>query len=114
MGGNSPGSGGPYHGKPGEVIDPSYVDVFRGGSDLTVNPGDVKLRRGLVQPTHGLSLDTDATRLAAFGGARKIASIPVELQVIQRGARPTHFEIVPKVEMTLQRFQMLIGKIVLL
>jgi hypothetical protein len=105
----------PYRGTAGEVIDPTNIDVYRGGADLTVRPGDVRVDRqtGLVQTTHGLSLDTDAAGLARFGGARRVASIPGELQVAQRGRRETHFEIVPKQPMTMDRFQELVSQIVL-
>jgi hypothetical protein len=86
----------PYQGKPGEIIDPSTVEVYRGGDDFTVKPGDTKVINGTVQPTHGISLETDPAVLARFGGAKKIVSIPDELQIVQRGKRATHFEIVPK------------------
>ena len=67
----------PYQGKPGEAIDPSGIDVYRGGSDLTVKPGEVKIGNdGLVQPTRGIPVDTDPANVARFGGARRIASMP--------------------------------------
>lgn len=116
-GGNrSEGMGGttPYHGKPGEIIDLARVDVFRGGSDVTVRPGEVKIGRdGLVQPIRGLSVDTDPANLVRFGSARRIVSIPDELQIIQRGLRATHFEVVPKQPMSLQDFQRFVNAIVL-
>jgi hypothetical protein len=111
-----PGTGmNPYQGTPGEVIDPIKIDVYRGGAGLTVRPGDVKVDRqtGLIQTTHGLSLDTDPAGLSRFGGARKVLSIPDELHIAQRGQRETHFEIVPKEPMTLDRFQELVSQIVL-
>ncbi len=100
-----------YHGKPGEIIDPEKIDVYRGGSDFTVKPGDTKVVNGLVQPTHGLSLETDPAVLARFGGAKKIVSIPDDLQIIQRGKRDTHFEVVPKIPITPDEFQELVKKI---
>ena len=105
----------PYRGTPGEVIDAIKIDVYRGGTDLTVRPGDVKVDRqtGLVQTTHGLSLDTDPAGLGRFGGARRVASVPDELQIAQRGQRDTHFEIVPKLPMTMDRFQELVSQVVL-
>ena len=105
----------PYRGTPGEVIDPIKIDVYRGGTELTVRPGDVKVDRqtGLVQTTHGLSLDTDPAGLGRFGGAHRVASIPDELQIAQRGQRETHFEIVPKLAMTIDRFQELVSQVVL-
>jgi hypothetical protein len=112
---NSSGSPQPYRGKHGEVIDPTQVEVYRGGTSLDVYPGDVKIDRatGLVQPTHGLSVETDAATLARFGGAHKVKSIPGELQIVQRGRRDTHFEIVPKQPMTPERFQELLRQVAL-
>jgi hypothetical protein len=103
----------PYRAQPGEVIDPTKIDVYRGGSDLTVKPGETKVINGQVQPTHGLSLETDPTRLGRYGGARKVVSIPDELQIIQRGKRDTHFELVPKVPMSPERYQELVDQTVL-
>ncbi len=100
-----------YRGQPGEVIDPSKVDVFRGGDDWTVKPGETRVIGGQVQPTHGVSLDTDTARVARFGGARRVVSVPDELQIIQRGRRDTHFEIVPKQPMTPDRYQELVNQV---
>lgn len=108
---NGGASSGPYRGKPGEVIDPTAVDVYRGGQSLEIKPGDVKVVNGLVQPTHGMSLDTDPSGLARFGGVSKVKSIPGELQVMQRGRRETHFEVVAKQPMTPERYQELARQI---
>jgi hypothetical protein len=99
---------GPYRGKSGEVIDPTKVNVYRGGSDLTVKPGETKVVGGQVQPTHGISLSTDPASLARFGGAKKVLSIPDELEIVQRGKRDTHFELVPRQPMTPERYQELV------
>ena len=105
----------PYRAAAGEVIDPTKVDVFRGGMDMTIKPGDIKVDRltGQVEPTHGLSLDTDPASLARFGGAYKVKSVPDELQIMQRGRRDTHFEIVPKHPMSPDNYQELVSQIVL-
>lgn len=103
---------GPYRGKPGEAINPTQVDVYRGGRSLQVKPGEIKVGKdGLVQPTHGMSLETDPSGLGRFGGASKVKSVPDELQIIQRGKRDTHFELVPKRPMTPERFQELANQI---
>jgi hypothetical protein len=47
-----------------------------------------------------------------FGGAYEVKSIPPELQVIQRGTKLGHYEIVPRQPMTVARFQELLSKIV--
>ncbi len=98
----------PYRAKPGEVIDPTKIDVYRGGDDLTVKPGEIKVIDGQVQPTHGLSLDTDPSFLGRFGRVRKVLSIPDDLQIIQRGKRDTHLELVPKEPASPERYQELV------
>jgi len=40
-----------------------------------------------------------------------VVRIPVELTIVQRGQRETHFEIVPKAEMTLDHFRELLSKV---
>jgi hypothetical protein len=90
------------------------VTVYRGGDNLEVKPGEVKVGNdGLVQPTHGMSLDTDLSVLGRFGSAHKVKSIPGELKIMQRGRRDTHFEITPKKPMTPERFQELVNQIIL-
>jgi hypothetical protein len=86
--------------------------VFRGGTDFTVKPNEVKIDKvtGLVKPTHGVSLDVNPATLEKWG-PQQIQSIPSELKIIQRGKRLEHFEIVPKEPMTLERFQELLNKI---
>ena len=95
------------------MIDPNKVDVFRGGGRLEIKSGEIRIKDRLVQPTHGLSLDTDPSVLGRFGSSSRIKSIPNGLQIIQRGQRDTHFEIVPKLPMTLEAFQELVRQIVL-
>jgi hypothetical protein len=104
----------PYRGASGEIIDPTTVDVYRGGSSFELKPGEIRVGKdGLVRPTHGPSLDTDPSFGAvASRGANKVKSIPDELQIIQRGGRATHFEVVPKEPMTPERFQELLRQIV--
>jgi hypothetical protein len=102
----------PYRGKAGEILDPTQVEVYRGGRSLQVKPGEIKVGKdGLAQPTHGISVETDPAGLGRFGGASRVKSIPDELQIVQRGTRDTHFEIVPKHPMTPERFQELVNQI---
>jgi RHS repeat-associated protein len=99
--------------KPGMELDPAKSQVFRGGKDLTLKPGEIKLdpKTGLVKPSHGPSLDVNASTVERFGGAQQIKSIPAELKIIQRGARPEHFEIVPREPMPLDKFQELLNQV---
>jgi len=103
----------PYKGSPGEEIDPTKVDVYRGGSEMKVEPTHIRIdpETGLVKSTHGLSLDTDSGALARFGATPKIKRIPPELKIIQRGGRDTHFEVVPREPMTPARYQELVDRI---
>jgi hypothetical protein len=49
-----------YRAKPGEVIDATNADVYRGGRSLQVKPGDIKVGKDeLLQTAHGISLDSD-------------------------------------------------------
>jgi hypothetical protein len=54
----------------------------------------------MVKTTHGVSIHSNHDKIAKFGGAYRIISIPNELQVVQRGQDKNHFEIVPKDPMT--------------
>ena len=87
--------------------------VYRGGVDFTVKSNEVKinLETGNVKTTHGVSLDVKPETVSKFGGAYKIESLPEGLKIIQRGARPEHFEIVPEYEMPLETFQELLNQI---
>jgi hypothetical protein len=89
--------------------------VYRGGTSLQVRPQDVRIdkKTGLVQTTHGLSLDTDPCNLQQFGGAHRVSSVPSDLKIMQRGQRLTHFEIMPRVPMSLQMFEQLVSQVVL-
>ena len=108
-------SAGPYQAQPDEVIDPSQVPVFRGGTSFRLKPGEVKFDRqtGFVLTTHGPSLDSDPSHLQQFGGAYKVISTPPELQIMQRGRRLTHFEVMPRTQMSLQMFQQFLNQIAL-
>ncbi len=46
-----------------------------------------------------------------FGGAYRIDYIPPELKIVQRGQKLGHFEIMPKTEMTLERYEQLVKQI---
>jgi hypothetical protein len=82
---------------PGAVMA-SVPTVYRGGSSLQARPGvDVKVdSSGMVQPGKGISVNADPAGLEKFGGARQVESIPPELEIVQRGQNPNHFEIAPR------------------
>lgn len=97
----------------GMELNPSEYQVFRGGSNFTLKPGEFRLdpTTGLVKPTHGISLDVNASTIERFGGAFQIKSVPPELRIIQRGNRLEHFEVVPRQPMPPEQFQELLNQI---
>jgi len=92
----------------------SQSNVYRGGNDFTVKAGEVRIdpNTGLVNTTHGVSVDVNPSSVSGFGGAYRIDSLPDGLEIIQRGARLEHFEIVPTRPMPLEQFQGLLNQIV--
>src|ERR1051325_4578479 len=93
-------------------IHPS-VSVYRGGISLRFRRDEVKIDplTGLLRTTYGISVDTDPEFVRRFGGAFRITNVPEGLEIIQRGRRPEHFEIVPAYPMTEDRYQELLDKI---
>jgi RHS repeat-associated protein len=90
----------------------SFV-FYRGGASLEAGPNDVKFDpEGLVKTTHGPSLNTDPAKLERFGEVYEIKLVPPELQIIQRGMNASHYEIVPRQPMTLERFNELLRSVV--
>ena len=68
-------------------------------SILEPKSGEYKVKGGMVQPTHGVSLYNDPARVAKWG-TFIVMSIPSTLKIIQRGNDQQHFEIVPVKPMT--------------
>jgi hypothetical protein len=88
--------------------------VFRGGDSLQARwEIDVKFDRatGYVKPGRGISLDSDPYRIERFGGAYEVISIPAELDIVNTSG--THFELVPRQAMSLERYQALLNLVVL-
>jgi RHS repeat-associated protein len=99
-----------------EVFAPVTSDgkpVFRGGNSFTLKEGEVRIDQGtgLVKTTRGISLNTDADKVSKYGGAYQITYLPDELKITQVGQDAGHYEIVPTVEMTKEKFQDLLNKI---
>jgi len=97
-------------------IDGNIPRVFRGGSDLTPGPSDVRIdaTTRMVRPGYGVSINSNPTVLPArFNGVySEIVEVPEELQVIQRG-KPGHYEIVPRNPMTFSEYSELLKKVVM-
>jgi hypothetical protein len=101
--------------------------LFRGGNDFTpkdpsgVGKTDGEYRTAVntqgqvvVKMTHGVSLELNVnanSNIIALG-AYKIISFPAGLQIIQRGIRLDHFEIVPLQEMSVVAYKSLLSKII--
>jgi hypothetical protein len=91
-------------------------DLFRGGADLTPRRGiDVLVDRntGLLRTDRGISLFDDPARVAQFGGAYRVESIPEGLKIQQRGRDPGHYELMPAEPMSLERYIELLKNVVL-
>jgi RHS repeat-associated protein len=90
----------------------SYA-VYRGGSGVAARNIDVKVdsQTGLVQPGRGVSVNADPAAVEKFGGAYKVESVPEELEIIQRGGNPNHYEIAPRQPMTMERYQELLNQV---
>ncbi len=96
-------------------LDCTKTPVYRGGRDLTpkYHLGEVKIKKGMVQPTRGVSLELDSADAAKHDVPHRVKSIPDELEIVQQGKRPEHHEIRPKVEMPVERFEELLKQVVL-
>ena len=104
--------GGGYHQlTPAQLAGVIDITAYRGGPNIEVRDIDVKIKDGMVQTTRGPSVNLDPTKVEKFGGAYRIESLPDELQLIQRGTNLSHYEIVPKNPMPLERFIELVKQV---
>jgi len=94
-------------------LDCTKTPVYRGSGDLTpkYHLDEVKIRKGKVQPTRGVSLELDPADAAKHGAPHRVKSIPDELEIVQLGKRAGHHEIRPKVEMPVERFEELLKQV---
>ncbi|MDE6491753.1 MAG: HINT domain-containing protein [Lactobacillus sp.] len=90
-------------------------DLYRGGNDMTLSPKDYKIKKGLVVPgQEGVSVNMDISKSARFGQPHKVAGIPDGLTIAQKGKDLGHFVIRPEYAMTLEQYQGLLYKVVLI
>jgi hypothetical protein len=91
------------------------ADYYRGGPGLLPQPRDVRIDpvTGLLDPGYGVSVRDRPDGLEKYGGAYRVAQLPPELRIIQRGLRPFHYEIVPVQPMTLAEYIEALNKVVL-
>ena len=77
---------------------------FRGakpGQEPTFEPrpSEFKVKDGLVQPTHGVSVFDNPTSVSSKGFVPHEvdpATVPESLKIQQRGTDPKHYEIMPR------------------
>ena len=87
--------------------------LYRGGDDFTAQLKDVRLtKEGLVKTSHGVSLNSSLDELSRFSKITQVDSIPDCLQIIKRGSKPHHFEIVPKEVMSFADYNAALKQIV--
>jgi hypothetical protein len=88
---------------------------YRGGSSLKPKLRELKIDRktGQVLPIRGVSVSSSPEHLERFGGPYRVTNVPGELQIVQVGRDPTHFEIVPVRPMPLDEYEEALGKITL-
>lgn len=91
------------------------TEYYRGGNSLKPTTRDVKIdpRTNLLSTKRGVSISSRPDGLDRFGGAYRVTSLPPELRIVQIGANPDHYEIVPVHAMSLDEYEELLGKIVL-
>jgi hypothetical protein len=89
---------------------------YRGGNSLKPKPYEVKIdsATGLLQTTHGVSVFDRPDNLDRFGGVYQITAVPNDLNIVQRGRDPHHFEIVPAWPMTPAEYEDALNQVVLL
>ena len=87
--------------------------VYRGGNSFTASSKDIRINpaTGLLKTSHGISLNVNPSSLSGFGGAYRIETMPMGVDIIQRGMSPEHYEIVPTYPMTFNRYQNLLNQI---
>lgn len=76
---------------------------------MNVRGRDVEIIDDIVQPTRGISVNSNPNAVMNFGGAYKIGKLPNGLKIKYTGG--THYEIIPKYAMSLEKYQSLLNQI---
>lgn len=77
-------------------------------------PNEYKVKNGMVQPTHGVSVfnNPESVRSKGFiANEIDMDTVPDTLQIKQRAKDPKHFEVMPKQPMPLDIYKEELGKI---
>jgi RHS repeat-associated protein len=88
-------------------------NFYRGGTDVTPKPNEVRIKNGLVQTTHGISVFSNPAKIPKRFGVYRLVSLPQSLQIIQRGQDPEHYEVTPRTPMPLADYVNELNRIVL-
>ncbi|AOK57346.1 RHS repeat-associated core domain-containing protein [Burkholderia stagnalis] len=109
-----------YAPNPVQWVDPfGLTKYYRGAKvgnkpSFEPRPGEYKVRDGKVQPTHGVSVFDNPESCSCRGFVPheiESESIPDNLQIIQRGKDPAHFEITPASPIAEDDYKGALGKI---
>lgn len=84
-------------------------DLYRGGNNMNVRARDVEMIDDLVQPTRGVSVNSNSEAVKSFGKPHKVGKLPKGLKI--KHTSGTHYEIIPERAMPLGEYQSLLDLI---
>lgn len=95
------------------------IKIFHGAKpgnkpSFEPRPGEYKVKDGMVQPTHGVSVFDNPESCSCRGfEPHEIDSdtVPGKLKIIQRGKDQAHYEITPSAPITEGAYKDVLGKI---
>ena len=94
------------------VVNGQRVPVYRGGNNMQVKTGEYKILTNGTK--RGISVNTNPAQVQNFGGAYRIQKVPRGLKIVQQGKNLSHFEIIPNKALSLNQYQALLKKVVLI
>lgn len=86
--------------------------MYRGGNSMQVKPNEFKILSNGTK--RGISVNTNPAQVQNFGGAYRIQKVPRGLKIVQQGKNLSHYEIISNKVLTLNKYQALLDKIVLI
>jgi hypothetical protein len=93
---------------------PMGLGYYRGGTSMVAQPDEYKVKNGMVQTTHGLSVFNNPRKPAVVSrGAHAVMSVPPTLKIQQRGQDPEHYEVMPVQPMPIAAYQAVLAQVVL-
>ncbi len=73
---------------------------------MKARPKDVEIENGMVQPTKGVSINSNISEAAKYGKPHLVGDLPDGLQIVHTAG--THYEIAPRFAMTMESYQELL------